>query len=66
MVQKIEKIKNDDLDLIYVYFSSIISYEYPFIEKKLPKTLQKQSFRRFLSGVLTQSILDGTVCLASQ
>ena len=45
--KKIEKIKNDDLDLIYVYFSSIISYEYPFIEKKLPKTVQKQFFRCF-------------------
>ena len=36
----IENIKKDDLDLFYVYFSSIMSYEYPFIEK-LPKTNQK-------------------------
>ena len=43
--KKNEKIKNDDLDLFYEYFSSIMSCEYPFIEKKkLAKTHQKKSF----------------------
>ena len=38
-----------------------MSYEYPFIEKKLPKTHQKIYFRRFYQeSVLTQSIPDGT------
>ena len=39
--KKMEKIKNDDLDLFYVYFSSIISYEYLFIEKHCPKLTKK-------------------------
>ena len=45
--KKIEKNKNDDLDLFYVYFSSIMSYEYPFIEKNCPKLTKKKIFRRF-------------------
>ena len=57
--KKIEKIKNDDLDLIYVYFSSIISYEYPFIEKNCPKLTKKNFFRHFYQESW-HSVLDGT------
>ena len=39
--KKIEKIKNDDLDLFYVYFSSIMSHKYLFIEKNCPKLTKK-------------------------
>ena len=60
MQKKIEKIKNDDLGLFYVYFSSIMSYEYTIIEKKLPKTHPNFFFQMFLPGVLTQSVPDGT------
>ena len=49
--KKIEKNKNDDLDLFYVYFSSIMSYEYPFIETNCPK-LTKNIF----SDVFTMSL----------
>ena len=46
--KKNEKIKNDDLDLFYEYFSSIMSCEYPFIEKKnWPKLTKKNLFRHF-------------------
>ena len=38
---KFEKFKNDDLDLFNVYFSSIMSYEYPFIKKNCPKLAKK-------------------------
>ena len=49
--KKCEKIKNDDLGLFYVYFSSIMSYKYPFIEKKLSKAHQKN-----LLDVFTKSL----------
>ena len=39
--KKIEKTKND-LDLFYVYFSSVLSYKYPFIEKNCPKLTKKK------------------------
>ena len=39
--KKCEKIKNDDLGLFYVYFSSIMSYKYPFLEKNCPKHTKK-------------------------
>ena len=45
--KKIEKIKNDDLDLFYVYFSVIHELQIFFYRKKLPKTHQKSFFRRF-------------------
>ena len=32
---------DDDLDLFYVYFSSIMSCEYPIIEKNCPKLTKK-------------------------
>ena len=52
--KKNEKIKNDDLDLFYVYFSSIMSYRYPFIEKKtaqnLPKKVSSDVFTRSLDS----------------
>ena len=57
--KKLKKNKNDDLDLFYVYFSSIMSYQYPFIEKNCPKLTQK-IFQTLLLGVLTQNIPDGT------
>ena len=62
---KIEKIKNDDLDLIYVYFSSIISYKYPFIEKNCPK-LTKKIFLNIFIRRLDTAFWIGQVCLASQ
>ena len=48
--KKNEKIKNDDLDLFYVYFSSIMSYKYPFIKKDCPKLKKK------FSDVFTRSL----------
>ena len=63
--KKIEKIKNDDLDLFYVYFSSIMSYEYTIIEKKLPKTHQKKFFRCFYQVSWLRAFWMGQVCLAS-
>ena len=49
--KKTEKIKNDDLDLFYVYFSSIMSYEYPFIEKTAQNSPKKKN-----SDVFTRSL----------
>ena len=63
--KKFEKIKNDDLDLIYVYFSSIISYKYPFMEKNCPK-LTKKIFLDIFVRSLDTVFWMGQVCLASQ
>ena len=49
--KKLKKNKNDDLDLFYVYFSSIMSYEYSFIENNCPKLTKK-----FFSDVFTRSL----------
>ena len=53
-----EKIENDDLDLFYVYFSSIMSYKYVLLENS--QNSPKKFFQMFLPGVLTQSLPDGT------
>ena len=59
--KKNEKIKNDDLDLFYEYFSSIMSCEYPFIEKKnWPKLTKKNLFRHFYQESWLKSVLEGT------
>ena len=39
--KKLKKIENNDLGLFYVYLSSIISYEYPFIERKTAQNSPK-------------------------
>ena len=51
--KKIEKIKNDDLDLIYIYFRTIISYEF-LLQKKTAQNSPKTIFQTLFSGVLTQ------------
>ena len=64
--KKTEKIKNDDLDLFYVYFSSIMSYEYPFTEKTAQNSpKKKKKFRCFYQESWLKAFQMGQVCLAS-
>ena len=64
--KKNEKIKNDDLDLFYEYFSSIMSCEYPFIEKKTGQNSPKKIFLDiFIRSLDSRVFWRGQVCLAS-